>query len=76
MIYIKLNMRFYTHVEHSPTKTIYMKYYTTTTTTTKNALKTHTQTHTHTLTSRNWVLILLRMEILGEEEGFQFGFKR
>ena len=28
MIHIKLNMIFYTHVEHRPTKTIYIKYYT------------------------------------------------
>ena len=27
MIHINLNMIFYTHVEHSPTKTIYTKYY-------------------------------------------------
>ena len=27
MIHINLNMKFYTHVEHSPTKTIYIKYY-------------------------------------------------
>ena len=27
MIYINLNMIFYIHVEHSPTKTIYIKYY-------------------------------------------------
>ena len=27
MIHINLNMIFYTHVEHSPTKTIYKKYY-------------------------------------------------
>ena len=27
MIHIILNMIFYTHVEHSPTKTIYIKYY-------------------------------------------------
>ena len=27
MIHISLNMIFYTHVEHSPTKTIYVKYY-------------------------------------------------
>ena len=41
MIHINLNMIFYTHVEHSPTKTIYKKYY----------LKhTHTQAHTHTHT--------------------------
>ena len=44
---------------------------------------THTHTHTHPPIhthhndcSRNWVLILVRMEIPGEEEGFQFGFKR
>ena len=70
---INLNMIFYTHVEHSPTKTIYIKI---------NILKknrtthTHTLTVTHTMTSRNWVLILVRMEVLGEEEGFQFGVKR
>ena len=28
IIYINLNIMFYTYVEHSPTKTIYMKYYT------------------------------------------------
>ena len=65
MININLNMIFYTHVEHSPTKTIYMKYYT----------ETHTHTHTHDC-SRSWVLILVGMKILGEEKGFQFGFKR
>ena len=27
MIHINLNMIFYTHVEHSPTKTIYIKNY-------------------------------------------------
>ena len=27
MIHINLNMIFYIHVEHSPTKTIYRKYY-------------------------------------------------
>ena len=27
MIHINLNMIYYTHVEHSPTKTIYIKYY-------------------------------------------------
>ena len=56
MIHINLNMIFYTHVEHSPTKTIYIKYYKTkqTKTTTTNALQTHrhtdTQTHRHTHT--------------------------
>ena len=80
MIHINLNMIFNTHVEHSPTKTVYIKYYTTTTKThyTHTHARTHTHTHTrtHTMTSRNWVLVLVRMEILGEEEGFQFGFKR
>ena len=55
MIHINLNMIFYTHVEHSPTKTIYIKYYT------KNK-KCTTNTHTHDC-SRNWALILVRMEI-------------
>ena len=41
MIQINLNMIFYTHVEHSPTKTIYVKYYTKQI---KNALQTHTLT--------------------------------
>ena len=41
-------MTFYTHVEHSPTKTIYIKYYTETQT---HALNTHTHTHTHTMTN-------------------------
>ena len=46
MIHINLNIIFYTHVEHSPTKTIYISII-------KkikklNALQTHT--HTHTLT--------------------------
>ena len=27
MIHINLSMIFYTHAEHSPTKTIYIKYY-------------------------------------------------
>ena len=34
MMHINLNMIFYTHVEHNPTKTVYIKYY--------------TETHTHT----------------------------
>ena len=36
MIHLNLNIIFYTHVEHSPTKIIYMKYYT------------EKQTNTHT----------------------------
>ena len=57
-IHINVNMIFYAHVEHSPTETIYIKYYLKNKTTKQNAL------HTHTDCSRNWVLILVRMEIL------------
>ena len=79
MIHINLNMIFYTHVEHSPTKTIYIKYYIFFFF--KCTINAHTRTHartharTHTDCGRNWVLILVRMEILWEEVGFQFGFK-
>ena len=49
MIHINLNMIFYTHVEHSPTKTIYIKYY--------MEKQTHaytcTHTHTHAQTAMN-----------------------
>ena len=38
MIHINLNTILYTHVEHSPTKTGYLRYYT------------ETHTHTHTMT--------------------------
>ena len=63
MIHINLNMIFYTHVEHSPTKTIYIKYYKIIfKKKKKNALQTHT--HIHTDCSRNWILILVRMEKL------------
>ena len=63
VIHINLNMIFYTHVEHSPTKTIYIKYLKNNNK--KNHYKhTHTHTHTHIDCSRNWVLILIRMEIL------------
>ena len=53
MIHINLNMIFYTHVEHSPTKTIYLKYYIKTKTKQKTHYKhiharTHARTHTHT----------------------------
>ena len=76
MIHINLNIILYTHVEHSPTKTIYIKYYIYIYKKIKHTTNTHTHTHTHTDCSRNWVLILVRMEILWEEEGFHFGFKR
>ena len=44
-IHINLNMIFYTYVEHSPTKTIYIKYYT------------EKQTNTRT-THNEWVKLL------------------
>ena len=43
MIHINPNMTFCTHAEHSPTKTVYIKYYTTTT---KNKNKRTTNTYT------------------------------
>ena len=75
MIHINLNMIFYTHVEHSPTKTIYIKYYTKKQRKKKHYKHTHTHTHTHTMTVAE-LGTDIRMEILQEEEGFQFGFKR
>ena len=39
MIHINLNTVFYTHVEHSPTKTVYLRYY----------LETHARTHARRL---------------------------
>ena len=53
MIHINLNMIFYTRVERSPTKTIYIKYYLKHTHKNKNkkqknALQTHTHTHART----------------------------
>ena len=42
MIHVNLNTIFCTHVEHSRTKTIYIRYYVET--------HTHTHIHTHTLT--------------------------
>ena len=58
MIHINLNMIFYTHVERSPTETIYIKYYTkqqqqqqkrnTLETHTRTRAHTHARTHTHT----------------------------
>ena len=57
--HINLNMRFYTHIEHSPTKTIYIKYYTEKQT---NTCSTHT--HAHNDCSRNWALILVGAKIL------------
>ena len=53
MIHINLNTIFYTHVEQSPTKTIYLKIiygntYTYARTHTRTHAHTHTHTHTHT----------------------------
>ena len=48
MIHINLNMIFYTHVEHSPTNTIYIKYYKNKNK--KHTLHTHTHAHAHTHT--------------------------
>ena len=64
IIHINLSTIFYTHIEDSPTKTIFLKHY----------VETHARTHTHNDCSRNYVLV--GAEILWEEEGFQFGFKR
>ena len=44
MIHIDLNMIFYTHIVHSPTKTIYIKYYK------KKTNKKKRTTNTHPLT--------------------------
>ena len=49
MIHINVNMIFYTHVEHSPAKTISIKYYMEKQT---NARTTHTHTHTMTVVER------------------------
>ena len=49
MIHINLNMIFYTHIKHSPTKTIYIKCYINKKQTNKNTAP-HTHTHTHTRT--------------------------
>ena len=61
MIHINLNMIFYTHIEHSPTQTIYTRYYTrkkkATTTTTTKALQTHTHTHTYTHTYTHTMIV-------------------
>ena len=70
--YMETNMHAHTHTHiHTHTHTH-----------THTHIHTHTHTHTHTYSHtctqccRNWVLILVRVEILWEEEGFQFGFKR
>ena len=49
MIHINLNMIFCTRVDHSPTKTIYIKYYVEKQIHTHGLTHTHTHTHTHRL---------------------------
>ena len=61
MIHINLNMIFYTHVKHSPTKTIYIKYYKQIL---KDNLKTHykhTHTHTHTNSTHTHTLTVAKL---------------
>ena len=61
IMHINLNTIFYTHVEDSPSKRIYIRHYTHTHT----HARTHARTHTHTRDcGRNWVLILVGEEIL------------
>ena len=70
MIHINLNMIFYTYVEHIPTKTIYIRYYTERRKNKKQNKKTrttHTHTYTHNDCSRNWGLILAGIKMLWEE---------
>ena len=58
MIHINLHMIFYTHVEHSPTKTVYIKkmyiYIYALQTHTHTNTHTHTHTHTHTMNHPLW----------------------
>ena len=59
--YINLNI-FYTDVEHSPTKAIYIKYYTHTHThTQKHALQTHT--HTSSVNEGAWHIVAALMAL-------------
>ena len=53
MIHINLNMIFYTHVEHSPTKTIYIKYYTKTKTNKNVEMRLSTSIHINKQTNNN-----------------------
>ena len=66
MIHVNLNYTlFCTHIQHSPTKTIYTRYYMETRTQThKGIIWKHAHTHAHTDWSTNWVLILIVVEIL------------
>ena len=57
MMHINLNMIVYTRVEHSPTKTIYIKYYKKINIQKTHYKHIHTHTHAHNNCSGNWVLI-------------------
>ena len=63
MIHINLNMIFCTDVEHSLTKTIYIKY----------CMETHI--HTHNYCSRNWVLILVGLKYCEKRKVFSLALK-
>ena len=84
MIHINLNTTLYTRVEHLPKQFTYgiiwkhthMHAHTPARTHACTHARTHARTHTHTQCahndySRNWVLILVGVAILWEEEGFQ-----
>ena len=64
IIHINLNTIFYAHVEDNPTKTIHIRHY----------MDTLHTPHTHSRTMT--VAETVGAEILSEEEGFKFGFKR
>ena len=80
VIHINLNMIFYTLVEHSPAKTIYIKYYTekqTHTQHTRTHTHTHTRarthTHTHTHTHTQWLEQKLDTDISWDENTMRRG---
>ena len=51
MIHINLNTVFYTHIEHNPAKSMYIKYYIWKHTHTHARTHAHARTHTHTQTN-------------------------
>ena len=61
IMHINLNMIFCTPVEHSRTKTIYIKYYTKKKkkNTTNTYANTHTHTHTHTTTLQIYIIMFI-----------------
>jgi len=74
VIHINLTMIFYTHVERSPTKTVYIVYYTEEGEEEKSAL--HTHAHTHTDCSRNCVLILVGWKYCEKRKVFSLALKK